>query len=473
MSENLTCIIGAGSSGMVAAKVLKSRGIAFDCFEMGSDLGGLWRYGNDNGRSAAYQSLHINSSRQEMAFSDFPMPSDYPDFPHHSQICSYFESYANHFQLRPHIQFRTQVERVECDSGGFRVTVVQDGQRTTRWYREVIVANGHHWCPHVAKFPGTFSGESLHTHDYKTPAGLEGKRVLVIGMGNSACDIASEISRCADKVFLSTRRGAHIIPKYLLGKPLDRICPPALWNHLPLGVLQRIFSAAMYIARGRVSRFGLPQPQHKILEEHPTVSSDLLNLIGHGKIHIKKNVQQFDGTRVQFEDGSVENIDTIIYATGYQIRFPFLDETLFSAADNQVRLYRNVVDPNIENLFFVGLVQPWGPLMPLAELQSEWLGDLISGVGTLPSPDAMNAEIERNLKKQSKRYISSKRHTIQVDFHPYRALLNRERKLGLKRANAKVAGGLTHRHSLTLPSDSKQPRENITGLDPNSNSRAA
>lgn len=430
MSGNRTCIIGAGSSGMVAAKVLKERGLAFDCYELGSKIGGLWRYNNDNGMSAAYKSLHINSSRQEMAFSDFPMPSHFPDFPHHSQILGYFEDYAEHFGLDQHIQFQSKVEQVERHCDGFNVTVLRDNLRTTKFYRHVIVANGHHWSPMTASFPGDFSGESLHSHDYKTPESLAGKRVLVIGIGNSACDIACEASRVAERVFLSTRRGAHIIPKYIFGKPLDRICPPAVWHYLPFKVLQRVFGAALYAARGRITRYGLPKPDHDILEEHPTVSSDLLNLIGHGKIHLKPNVSELAQEHIRFVDGTTEPIDVLIYATGYKIRFPFLSDSLMNASGNEVPLYRKVVHPSVSNLYFVGLVQPWGPLMPLTEVQSEWIADILQGASLLPTVKEMESAIALEREQMRRRYTNSPRHTIQVDFHPYRTLINQERKQG-------------------------------------------
>lgn len=429
-----TCIIGAGSSGLVAAKVLQQRGLPFDCFELGSNIGGLWRYNNDNGLSAAYKSLHINSSRREMAFSDFPMPHSYPDFPHHSQIIAYFESYAQHFGLPQRIQFRTRVEKVTPIADGYEVTVSGEQGRRSQRYGQVIVANGHHWCPKLASFPGQFDGQSLHAHDYKTPDLFVGKRVLVIGLGNSGCDIACEAARIADEVFLSTRRGAHIIPKYIFGKPLDRICPPAFWHYLPFRLFQKIFSAALYLARGRVKRYGLPTPDHRILEEHPTVSSDLLNLLGHGKIKVRPNVQQLYNNAVEFVDGTLESVDVIVYATGYQIKFPFLDESILSTRDNSVRLYRHVVHPHLHGLYFVGLVQPWGPLMPLAETQSEWIADLLAGTSELPSAKVIEHRIDDELNKMRRRYTHSPRHTIQVDFHPYLALLKRERREGQRRA---------------------------------------
>lgn len=427
------CIIGAGSSGIVAAKVLRRKGIPFDCFELGSGIGGLWRYNNDNGMSSAYRSLHINSSRHEMAFADFPMPEDYPDFPHHSQILQYFEDYVDHFGIRDHITFRTRVDNIRYSDPGYRVTVTDESGSRTLEYGSVIVSNGHHWCPRDIEFTAGFRGEALHSHFYKTPDCLVDKRVLVIGIGNSGCDIACEASRVSQKTTLSTRRGAHIIPKYIFGKPVDRVCPPYIWHCLPLALFQRLFAFALYLTRGKLRRYGLPTPDHRILEEHPTVSSDLLNLVGHGKVHIKPNVKQFDGNTVRFVDGSDEEFDVVVCATGYQIKFPFLDTSIMDPEANEVHLFRRVVHPTIPGLYFVGLVQPWGPLMPLSEAQSEWIADIIDGTATLPSVAQMERAITCERQKMRRRYTDSIRHTIQVDFHPYLAELKRARRHGRSR----------------------------------------
>ncbi len=252
MSEDRVCIVGAGASGLVAAKALKARSIPFDCFEMGSDIGGLWRYKNDNGKSAAYASLHINTSRDRMQFSDFPMPRDYPDFPHHSLILKYFEKYVEHFSLRGCITFQTSVQQIEPRGDGtYDVTVrSQNGTSRCNRYSAVIVANGHHWNPKVPTFPGEFHQQTLHAHDYRTPDSMRDKRVLVVGIGNSGCDIACEVSRVASKTYLSTRRGAHIIPKYIFGKPLDRVVPRWVWQHTPLWLFKRAFDLALRVSRG-------------------------------------------------------------------------------------------------------------------------------------------------------------------------------------------------------------------------------
>lgn len=434
------CVIGAGSSGIVAAKTLHERGVPFDCFEKGSNVGGLWRYENDNGAAVAYRSLHINTSRSKMQFADFPMPRDYPDFPHHSQIARYFDSYVDHFGFRDRIAFRTAVTSVVPQPDGTFAVETEDatGRREHRTYTAVVVANGHHWHPRVPAFPGTFSGETLHAGRYRAPEHFAGKRVLVLGVGNSGCDIACEVSRVADRTFLAMRHGVHLIPKYLFGRPLDRLVEPWMWRRLPLRVQQFIFGTALRLARGKLKRFHLPEPKHRILEEHPTISSDLLNLIGHGRVAVKPNLQEFTGAdggrEILFADGTRETVDAIIYATGYDIRVPFLAPEVFDARDNEVRLYKLVAHPEHQGLYFIGLVQPWGAIMPLAEEQSKWVADLVEGRCALPSQEEMRAGIARDREAMRRRYTASSRHTIQVDFYPYLDAVRKERRRGAKAA---------------------------------------
>ena len=230
--DRRACIIGAGSSGITAAQVLDARGIPFDCFEMGSGVGGNWRYGNDNGVSSAYRSLHINTSRHAMEYAAYPMPETLPDYPSHWQIADYFDDYVDHFGLRDQITFRTEVVKVApAEGGGYDVTVRPLGRRAPRArgpaLRPRLVANGHHWDPRWPEpsFPGsdTFPGQQVHAHYYRTPDLLEGKRVVVLGIGNSATDIAVESSRVARETYLAMRRGAYIVPKFMFGRPTDHL----------------------------------------------------------------------------------------------------------------------------------------------------------------------------------------------------------------------------------------------------------
>jgi dimethylaniline monooxygenase (N-oxide forming) len=432
-STQKVCIIGAGSSGIAAAQVLDARGIPFDCFEKGSHIGGNWRYENDNGMSSAYRSLHINTSRRVMAFKSLPMPESYPDYPDHFQMAAYFDEFADHFGLREKISFRTEVTNVEPADGEWAVTTkAESGAEATERYCAVLIANGHHWDPRWPEpaFPGAdeFEGEQLHAHHYREPDLLRGKRVLVLGLGNSATDIAVESSRIAEKTFLAVRRGAYVLPKYLNGKPIDEAVHP-LASYLPLSV-QRFFAMkGLEIAAGDMETYGLPKPDHKLFEAHPTVSSELLPRLGHGDIAVKPNIERFAGGRtVHFVDGSDEEIDLVVYCTGYKITFPFFDPKVLSAPDNRLPLYRRVVSVERPGLYFIGFIQPLGPIMPLAEAQAEWVADLLSGRAALPPAGEMKREIASEERKQAKRFVASKRHTVEVDFHPYLREIRRERK---------------------------------------------
>ena len=446
------CVIGAGSSGIAACQVLAARGIGFDCFEKGSDVGGNWRYDNDNGMSAAYRSLFINTSRRMMQYASYPMPKDYPDYPHHTQIARYFDDYVDHFGLRERITFNTEVTRVEPAAGGWQVTL-DDG--TTRAYEAVLVANGHHWDARWPEppFPGqeSFPGEQLHSHDYREPdERFRDRNVLVLGIGNSATDIAVETSRHARMTYLAMRRGAHVLPKYLRGKPTDELGTEFL-SRLPFWLTRWAFARALKQAQGPMEGYGLPKPDHKLGEAHPTISSDLLPRIGHGRIEVKPNIERIDGGTVYFVDGTRTAIDTIVWCTGYRISFPFLAADVVHAADNRIALYRRVVHPERPGLYFIGLVQPLGAIMPIAELQSEWIADVLEGNVALPEPDEMKRVIKREDRRMRRRYVASKRHTIQVDFHPYMRVLRRERKRkrGLRRALAERS------HELRLPAPAR------------------
>lgn len=434
MVAEKVCVIGAGSSGIVACQVLNARRIPFDCFEKGSQVGGNWRYENDNGMSSAYRSLHINTSRRVMAFKTLAMPDHYPDYPNHFQMAAYFDEYVDHFGLRDKIRFRTEVLSVEPVDGEWEVAVADaDGNEETNRYRAVLVANGHHWDPRWPEptFPGAdeFSGEQLHAHHYREPDVLPGKRVLVLGLGNSAVDIAVESSRIADATFLAARRGAYIIPKYINGKPIDELSNP-ITSMMPLAVQRFFATRALGVASAAdPTAYGLPKPDHKLFQAHPTVSSELLPRLGHGDITPKPNIDRFSGGRtVRFADGSEEEIDLVVYCTGYRMTFPFFRPEVFSAPDNRLPLYRRVVPVMRPGLYFIGFIQPLGPIMPLAEAQCEWVADLLAGRVSLPPGAEMTSEIENEERKMRKRYVASKRHTVEVDFYPYLREIQRARK---------------------------------------------
>ena len=429
------CVIGAGASGIATAKTLHQHGIAFDCFERGSGIGGNWRYNNDNGMSSAYRSLHINTNRMVMAYSDFPMPVDYPMFPHHSQIIQYFDSYVDHFGFRNKITFRTEVMDVtRVANNGQQAYHVQFRSLDTnevqeRSYTHLIVANGHHWNPRLPDppFAGEFAGETMHSHDYKEPEQIRGKRLLVVGMGNSAVDIACEAARQhTGPATISSRSGAYVMPNWLMGMPFDSLASP-LTAKLPMRLQRLLLRASLRLAHGNQENYGVPKPNRPLLTEHPTISQDLLNMAGRGLIRFKPDIDRFEGHDVIFTDGTHGRFDMIVYATGYKVTFPFFTDGFFNVEQtNDLQLYRRVVHPDFAGLYFVGLVQPLGAIMPLAETQAVWLTKLIKNEVRLPDRTAMLRSIKQESAKVRRRYRQSARHTLQVDFHPYQQSIERE-----------------------------------------------
>ena len=426
-------MIGAGSSGLVSVKALTDAGLPVDCFEETSEVGGLWVLGN--GRSAAYSSLSINTSRSRMQYADFPMPSDYPDYPGHAHIAAYFRAYAQRFGLARHIRFRTRVERVVPHPGsGYDVTT-SDGVTAT--YGAVIVANGHHWDPYVPDppFPGHFDGITFHSSAYRdptTPHDLRGRRVVVLGFGNSAVDIACELAEPgrAERVILATRRGAWVLPKYVLGRPVDALGPSFFPARLGLRISELFYPRVI----GDLEAHGLPKPDHRLGSAHPTISSELLPLLRAGRVIPKPNLRELRGTELAFEDGSVERVDALIYATGYQVSFPFFDPAFLSAPNNELPLYFRMLHPEHAGLYFVGLAQPLGAIMPIAEAQAKLIADAISGRYVPPSAAVMRAEALAERAVVKRRYVVSRRHTMQVDFDAFMQALRHEHARGRERA---------------------------------------
>lgn len=424
------CIIGAGSSGVAAAKALKQKGVDFECFEKGSNIGGMWRYENDNGMSSAYRSLHIDTSQKNLGYHDFPIPEDMPDFLSHWQVVQYLEAYAERFGVREHIRFRTEVTDVSPATQGWNVTLSNGEQRR---YRAVLVANGHLWDPRWPSFPGHLDGLVMHSHDYRTADPFEGKNVLIVGIGNSAVDIAVDLCRRAKSVCISTRRSAWIMPKYIMGIPTDR------WGaflsrklKLPTRVTRSLIQRLMFLAVGDQSRYGVPKPKHAMWQEHATLSQELLAYVGHGWIHVKPNVQALQADKILFVDGSSLPFDAVIYATGYKTTFPFLKSSIFQVRDNQVSLYRRVLPPEHPGLYFVGLLQPIGATIPLVDIQSRWLAAVLAGDVILPDQKTMETEIARHRRAIERRYVNSARYTLEVDYKEY----SKQLRLDMKRGRA-------------------------------------
>jgi dimethylaniline monooxygenase (N-oxide forming) len=273
----------------------------------------------------------------------------------------------------------------------------------------------------------------MHAHEYRDSDVFAGRRALILGMGNSAMDIAVEASYVAERTFLAARRGAWILPKYLLGRPVDQLPNDP---RLPVKLRMKAFETMLRLHVGAPERYGLPKPDHPFGSAHPTVSGRIIDRLQHGTITPKPNIARLDGDEVEFADGSRERVDVVVYCTGYKITFPFFDPAFISAPENRIELFRRVMHPAVPDVYFVALVQPLGATMPIAEAQGRWIADELRGEYMRPSRAEMLRDITAENEAMRRRYVASKRHTIQIDFDDYLRDLERERRAGANRARA-------------------------------------
>jgi hypothetical protein len=418
--EAKIAIIGAGSSGIAACKNLRQ--VGFDnitIFEQSERIGGNWVYTQDVKHSSVYETTHIITSKHHSAYLDFPMPAHYPDYPSHWLMAEYFQKYADKFGVTPKIKFNTTVTNItrEADDKWTINTTDSANQSTSESFDALIVSNGHHWNPRYPDYPGKFEGEYIHSHYFKNNKPFEGKKVLVIGAGNSGCDAAVEVCRVAKKTAISMRRGYHFIPKFVFGEPADVIANKFQW--VPDFLLDAVYSIVLRLENGNIKMFGLQLPDHGVRQSHPVSNSELLYYVRHGEITPKVDIERFEGKKVFFKDGSVDEFDTIIASTGFKVTFPFFDKSLIDFEDKDVRLYKRFLHPDFNNLAFIGLIQASGCFWKLADFQSKLLANYFAG-NYKPSGD-MNKEIDVEVQRIRDGFTKSARHLIEVDYFKYSA----------------------------------------------------
>lgn len=415
-------VIGAGCSGITALKNCLAKGLPTVCFEAGADIGGNWIYSAEASHSSVCETTHIISSKMLSAYLDFPMPEEYPDYPSHDQVLAYFRSYADHFELREHIRFNTGVESAMLQPDDRWRLTLNDGSIET--FDFLLTANGHHNHPrHPAGIRERFTGRYLHSHDYKHNRSFAGERVLVIGSGNSGSDCAVEISRVAKRVDISIRRPHYIIPKFFLGKPADTFNKGL--RYLPAFLREPVQKLSLRFQVGRYTDYGLEEPTEPVTRSHPTLNSELLYKIRHGKVHPQRGVEKIEGKRVFFKDGREGEYDTIVAATGYKITFPFLDDAVVNYEEaDRIPLYLRMFHPDLPSLVFIGLFQPQGAIWPLSDAQAQLAAAYIAGEYELPARLPELAEADSNHIERE--FTRSKRHTIEVHYHPYLKQLMQE-----------------------------------------------
>lgn len=418
-------VIGAGPHGLSALKALLQVGIPADGFDRADDLGGNWNFGAPTSR--VYESTHLISSKPFTQFPDFPMPDSYPDYPSHRQVKAYFDAYADHFGLRERITFNTSVVRVESVAADrWEVTVERDGRRQTLRYDGVVVANGHNWFPKMPEYPGLedFTGELVHSADYKGADQLRDRRVLVVGAGNTGCDIAVEAAQNATVTFHSTRRGYYYNPKFVFGKPSDQIADQLLAMRVPLPLRRAAFGATLRTTMGKFEKFGLQKPDHAFFETHPIVNQQLVYYVGHGDITPKPDVDHFDADGAVFNDGTRADVDLVVFATGYLAVFPFLaDPDALDAAGGRPRLALQMASPTYPTLWLSGLIQPDSGQWTIAH----WQGMAIAAFLRLQRDDpaaAARLHAQINARRQERytggaHYKESTRHYYEIAHQDY------------------------------------------------------
>ena len=411
------CVIGAGPSGITALKNLIDQGLDVVCYDFNTEVGGNWIYNENVSHSSVFETTHIISSKTLSQYEDFTFDefeTGLPDYPSHDQLRRYFQAYATKFNLYPHIQFNTLVQSCDLDkSAHWLIKTIQDGKETTETFSHLVVCNGHHWKPRLPNYPGNFTGKFMHSHEFKQAKPFEDQRILVIGGGNSACDVAVETSRVSRKTSISWRRGYRIVPKFLFGKPSDVVA--SRFAFLPTGLKFFLSELSVKIFSGSNKNYGLPEPEHAITGTHPTINEELLYKIRHGKVFPKSDIVRFEGKLVHFSDGSVEEFDTIIACTGYILEHPFFRKDFLNYSEGEVPLYLKMLHETYENLFFVGMFQPLGCIWPAAELQSKIAARAIKGLWKRPHNIAELCQ--REVTHPHLNQIKTPRHTITVDFH--------------------------------------------------------
>lgn len=412
-----TLVIGMGPAGLAAVKSLKEAGLPVEAVERNADVGGQWLYGAPP--SAVYASTHLISSKRTTAFADFPMPEDWPAYPSHVQVGEYFKAFAKHFDLYPLARFNTEVKSLTRQGEGWRAEF-SDG--SSREYSSVIIANGHLSDPLLPKIPGNFSGTVMHAKDYKTADIFEGKRVLVVGMGNTGCDIVVDAIHRAKRVLWSVRGGNHFVPKFLAGKPADE------GNHkpkrfvIPKNLRSWLHEPILRFLVGPPERFGLPKPTHRLYDKTPIVNSLVLQHLGQGDVALRKPIREFRGSHIVFSDGMEDELDLVLLATGYEITFPFLDnlDVLDWQADKRApKLFLNVFPAQDNGLFVAGLLEGAGVGWPGRALQTDLIAAYLKARNDKPE---LAARFRREVAAWHAEPPESRRgeHGIFVDFLQYK-----------------------------------------------------
>lgn len=423
MSPNLSvCVIGAGPAGLAAARALRAFQIPYIQLERHHEVGGIWDIDAPGG--PMYESAHFISSKTVSAYSQFPMPDHYPDYPSHRQIFQYLNEFADHYGLREDVEFGVEVKSVTKNPDDTWQVTRTDG--TSSNHSAVIVCTGAQWHPNLPEIPGEFSGEVIHSRDYRSAQSLIGKRVLVVGAGNSGCDIACDAARSAAKAHLSLRRGYWFIPKHIFGQPVDVFA--AGGPKLPLRVKQGVFEKMLNVLHGSPERLGLPAPDHRLFESHPIINSQLWHHLQHGDITPHRGIKSTSGNTVEFSDGTSAEIDLIIAATGYRHLVPVAQE--YFGDEQHPDLFLTAFSRQHHNLFGIGYTETNSGAYELFDTLALLIGNYLNAQRRAATTADQFSEIIRHDDTDLSggiKFVTSGRHQGYVDS---KTLMHHLHKLG-------------------------------------------
>lgn len=428
-------IVGAGAGGLTAAKHLLDAGFDVTIYELGSRVGGMWVYQNDNNRSSAYKTLHINTARDLTAFSDLPFADDVQPFPNHWDMARYLGDYERRFGLTQHIRFKTRVVDVRPAPGYTADNsrwVIETDTGDVFEHDRVIIASGHLTKPlHVPMFQEQFKGDYLHSHYYREPVQHSGKRVCIVGVGNSALDIACDLAPTGERTVLVARSRPLIIPKLMFGRPFWETAKLAYKPWIPAAVRNRFLKFLVWTVQGDLGRVGFPPASKKV---HATSNANIVNHLHYRRVVVKNGIDAIDGRMITFNDGSKEEFDTLIAATGYLIDLDFVEPEVVAIKDNSLDLYMRIVPPQWRGLYFLGFFNSDTAANWIMEGQIRWIREFELGRAALPTEGEMRAEIEARRAKVAADFKDTPRHGIEVEHIPYFADLRATLKQAHKRA---------------------------------------
>jgi len=428
-TENSYALIGAGPMGLAMAKTLAEQGVPFHGFELHSDVGGLWDI--EAPLSTMYDTAHLISSKTMTEFADYPMDESVAEYPSHRDLRDYFRGFAKKFDLYRCYTFGARVlstEPLGQSGDGWRVTWEAAGQQHTAIFAGVLIANGTLSEPNMPDFKGDFSGELIHSSQYRSPKRFDGKRVLIVGAGNSGCDIAVDAIHHGVSCDLSMRRGYYFVPKYVFGRPADTMGGAI---KLPMWLKRKVDGAILKWFVGDPQKYGFPKPDYALYESHPVVNSLILFHAGHGDIKIRADIDHLDGKTVHFKDGTQGEYDMILAATGYKLHYPFIDQALLNWHGSAPHLYLNAMHPDRDDLFVLGMVEAsglgWQGRHEQAEMIARYIAGLTKGTAAAKGLQSQKSKgFERATGGMN--YIDLPRMAYYVDKATYRGAVTKQIK---------------------------------------------